>query len=149
MDINRDELKNIAFDLESFKSLVKVDSNNLKEEASQQPGLYAYWSTQAALAEAVAAQAELELDALEAQLYETYGKQLKEQGLRITEKSIETNIKKDPTFTEKSMELIEWKTVAKILRERATALRQRSLMIWIQGKFMKDESDEITYMGNA
>jgi len=133
-------------DAEKILMEVKIDVNNLKEEAARQPALYAYWSERAALAEYLFYLADLNLKKVESGLYEEYSVGLRSKGERVTERSIEASIYKDERYIKAKEEVIKWKTIAAIMNNIADALRTRANMIWTLGKIVQDEIDALKYM---
>jgi hypothetical protein len=125
---------------------LKIDVNNLKEEAAQQPALYAYWSERAALAEYLFYLADLNLKKVESELYEEYSVALRSKGERVTERSIEASIYKDERYIRAKEEVVKWKTISAIVNSVADALRSRANMIWTLGKMIQDEVDVLKYM---
>jgi hypothetical protein len=139
------ELETLS-DVEKILEDLKIDVNDLKNEASRQPALYAYWSERAALAEYLFYTADLNLKKVESELYEEYSTALRSKGERVTERSIEASIYKDERYVKAKEEAIKWKTIAAVMNSIADALRSRANMIWTLGKVVQDEIDVLKYM---
>jgi hypothetical protein len=147
-----DVIQSIKGELETLSGIekilgdLKIDVNNLRDEASRQPALYAYWSERAALAEYLFYTADLNLKKVESELYEEYSTVLRSKGERVTERSIEASIYRDERYIRAKEEVVKWKTISMIVNGVADALRSRANMIWTLGKMIQDEVDVLKYM---
>ena len=111
------------------ESTLKIDPNNLSQEAAHQASQYAYW---AALAKSSAERAErckTELEVLEAQLGEKKREVCSASGEKVTEAKILQMIKLDPLYKAKKDELAGCRKDAGIMSSIETAFASRQHMI--------------------
>ena len=132
-------IKNVSD--EKSKDELKIDENNLREEANEQPERYAYWASQVAVAEKALAQVELKLTVLEASLHTKYQETLISEKGKATETSIKSLIETDESWIKAKKQVIQWKYYVGKAKALEGGWKQRAQMIWVRGTLQKGDMD--------
>jgi len=123
----------------SVENDLKIDPNNLSEEASQQGAKYAYY---AAIAEEAIAEVERlknEKELRVAELAKEKRAELQAAGQKVVEIRVEQMVKQDIRYQRVQEALIEAQRKAGVLRAVEKAFSQRKDMIWVMAMLANRE----------
>ena len=126
-------------DVAQFRDETRVAEHNLDNAMMQQAGLRAYYSEQAARAEAQHSRLKARFKVLEAQLYDQHRKALIASGEKVTEKAVENAVLMDAKWIKNQNVVIEAETIASINRGLVDSLRDRKDMLVQLGADRREE----------
>ena len=116
--------------MNEFEQDKRIDPGQLDVEAVQQAELYYKWSSKAVEAQSEMDKAELRVDLLEAELDLKCRERPEDFGLaKITEKGVETAVKRHGAYIDARKELLEAKRAFKMLEKAEKAMEQKKRMI--------------------
>lgn len=126
-----DHFKTLEFfvDPNKFKIETRISDVDLDRCLMEQNSLRAYYGAQAAQAEAQSARTKMKFDIIEAKLYDYHRRLLLEDGEKVTEKMVETEVKKDARWATAKGKVIDADTISGINRALVESLRDRSSML--------------------
>jgi len=119
---------------------LKIDVNNINEEFSNQPAIFAWWATLASIANEIHQKKKLQRKILEAELDKEKRKELEAtKGRKVTERIVEREVMLDDRWKQAYLEEIEAGRQASILSAATEALRQRKDMLTSLGLQLREE----------
>ncbi|HCP0221475.1 TPA: hypothetical protein OCM53_004021 [Escherichia coli] len=114
---------------EKIMSDLEFDRDNLEEVWRQQPRLLMEYSSKLAHAERSVAEAKLNLEAVEAKLYDTERKNLSMNGIKFNESVLDAKVKTNPQYLSKRQKLDDARHIADIYKHAVAAFSHRRDMI--------------------
>ncbi|EMA2752332.1 TPA: hypothetical protein RMT52_005084 [Escherichia coli] len=120
--MNADIFSKIMADLE-------FDRDNLDEVWRKQPCLLMEYGSKLAQAERAVAEAKLNLDAIEAKLYDTERKNMSMNGIKFNESMLDAKVKTNPQYLSKRQKLDDARHIADIYKHAVVAFSHRRDMI--------------------
>lgn len=120
--MNTDIFSKIMADLE-------FDRDNLDEVWRKQPCLLMEYGSKLAQAERAVAEAKLNLDAIEAKLYDTERKNMSMNGIKFNESMLDAKVKTNPQYLSKRQKLDDARHIADIYKHAVVAFSHRRDMI--------------------
>jgi len=121
------------------ESDLRIDPNNLSEEAAQQGAKYAYYAAVAEEAMADVERLKNEKELRIAELAKEMRAKLQAAGEKITEIRVEQMVKQDARYQRVQEALIEAQRKAGVLRAIEKAFSQRKDMIWVMAMLASRE----------
>ncbi|EJF6784728.1 hypothetical protein M8194_004346 [Escherichia coli] len=119
----------IADIYEKIMSDLEFDRDNLEEVWRRQPRLLMKYGSKLAHAERSVAEAKLNLEAVEAKLYDTERKNLSMNGIKFNESVLDAKVKTNPQYLSKRQKLDEARHIADIYKHAVAAFSHRRDMI--------------------
>lgn len=119
----------IADIYEKIMSDLEFDRDNLEEVWRRQPRLFMEYGSKLAHAERSVAEAKLNLEAVEAKLYDTERKNLSMNGIKFNESVLDAKVKTNPQYLSKRQKLDEARHIADIYKHAVAAFSHRRDMI--------------------
>lgn len=114
---------------EKIMSDLEFDRDNLEEVWRRQPRLLMEYGSKLAHAERSVAEAKLNLEAVEAKLYDTERKNLSMNGIKFNESVLDAKVKTNPQYLSKRQKLDEARHIADIYKHAVAAFSHRRDMI--------------------
>ena len=129
-----------TLDVNKFIEATKVNDTTLDEAFRNQSALRAYYGAMAANADMAAAKAKARFEILEAALYKKYRDTAAETGTKVTEKSLESQVKIDKEWSKAKGAYITAQCEADIARAFVSSLIDRRDMLIQLGADRRDET---------
>ena len=120
--MNTDIFSKIMADLE-------FDRDNLEEVWRKQPRLLMEYGSKLAQADRDVAEAKLNLEAVEAKLYDTERKNLSMNGIKFNESVLEAKVRTNPQYLAKRQKLDDARHIADLYKHAVAAFSHRRDMI--------------------
>ncbi|EOS3005346.1 hypothetical protein H5V49_RS20800 [Escherichia coli] len=114
---------------EKIMSDLEFDRDNLEEVWRRQARLLMEYGSKLAHAERSVAEAKLNLEAVEAKLYDTERKNLSMNGIKFNESVLDAKVKTNPQYLSKRQKLDEARHIADIYKHAVAAFSHRRDMI--------------------
>ena len=122
-DIKKENMKNI------IASLVALDNSGLDYTLNQLPAIYGYVAMLLGEAKHAMDLAEVELDQQEAQLRKDIRENMKKQGAKITEKTLDAEVILAPGYIVKRVEYLEATTKFNLVKNLLTTIEYKKDMV--------------------
>ena len=116
-------------DVEQLKNLIKIDPDNLDASVLEQPVHYYEIAEHLVQAMSDRDQAEEDLKRIEAELNITKRQELEDDGIKVTEGRVNSEVLSDPKRIEAREKLLEQKRRVNQLTELKESMKQRAHMI--------------------
>lgn len=126
-------------DVDQFQKDTRVSDIHLDQCMIEQNSLRAYYSTQAAYAEAQASRIKARFEVIEATLYDKHRKEAAASGEKTTVQMVESAVKMDPRWLSAKNTVIEGETLAAINKGLVESLKDRKDMLVQMGADRRDE----------
>lgn len=127
-------------DVEKFIEDTRVSEIHLDECFQKQSSLRAYYGAMAAQYEAKAQKLSTAFEVLEARLFKKYRDQAASEGLKVTEKMLENQVKTDPLWFSGKTKVAEARRDSDVMKALVMSLVDRRDMLIQLGADRRDES---------
>jgi len=125
----------------NYQEEIKISRETLDDDMIVQSALYAWYAVLAAMLDEEVGIKKLKHEVSEAQLYDEYRRKLQDEGVRVTEKAVESAVKQDERYISSSLELAEAKKNKKVFDAIVEAFEHRKEMLINLGAKFRREMD--------